>query len=189
MHWNIRLKPGFHTCASRTHNSARCLEMYGHQWSQAIAAFATKACELATKPHMLNFCEGLCRDMLWLCSIETNNARKKKFPVLQKTRAKPKITTTFGKSVFLINSWRLMTTFRKSLFLIKYRMRYAIYMPPNTKDLAINHTMVAYGNRQNATAFARANNSDLLRSLKHLIETRLKCEHRTLKMRLLWKRL
>ena len=40
-------------------------------------------------------------------------------------------------------------------------MRYAIYMPPNTKDLAINQTMVAYGNRQNATAFARANNSDL----------------------------
>ena len=53
-------------------------------------------------------------------------------------------------------------------------MRYAIYMPPNTKDLAIKHTMVAYGNRQNATAFARANNFDLLRSLKHLMETRLK---------------
>ena len=35
-----------------------------------------------------------------------------------------------------------------SLFLIKYRMRYAIYMPPNTKDLAINQTVVAYGNRQ-----------------------------------------
>ena len=25
------LKPGFHTCVSRTHNSARCLKMYGHQ--------------------------------------------------------------------------------------------------------------------------------------------------------------
>ena len=73
------LKPGFHTCVSRTHNSARCLKMYGHQWSQAIIAFATKACELATKSHMLNFCEGLCPDMLWLWSIETNNARKKKF--------------------------------------------------------------------------------------------------------------
>ena len=55
------LKPGFHTCVSRTHNSARWLKMYGHQWSQAITAFATKACELATKSHMLNFCEGLCR--------------------------------------------------------------------------------------------------------------------------------
>ena len=46
-------------------------------------------------------------------------------------------------------------------------------MPPNTKDLVINQMMVAYGNRQNPTAFARANNSDLLRSLKHLMETRL----------------
>ena len=68
---------------------------------------------------------------------------------------------------------KLTTTFGKSFFLIKYRMRYVIYMPANTKDLAITQTMVAYGNRQNATAFGRANNSDLLRSLKHLIETRL----------------
>ena len=52
-------------------------------------------------------------------------------------------------------------------------MRYAIYKPPNPKDLAINQTMVAYGNRRNATAFARANNSDLLRSLKHLMGTSL----------------
>ena len=64
-----------------------------------------------------------------------------------------------------------MTTFGTSLFMIKYRMRYVIYMPPNTKDLAINQTMVAYGNRKNATAFARASNSDLLRSLKHLIDS------------------
>ena len=27
-------------------------------------------------------------------------------------------------------------------------MRYVIYTHPNTKDLAINQTMVAYGNRQ-----------------------------------------
>ena len=53
-------------------------------------------------------------------------------------------------------------------------MRYAIYTPPNTKHLAINLTMVAYGNGQNATSFAQANNSDLLRSLKHSMETRLK---------------
>ena len=66
---------------------------------------------------------------------------------------KQKITTTFGKSSFLI--------------------KYAIYRPPNTKDLAINQTMVAYGNPQNATAHARANNSDLLQSLKHLMKTRL----------------
>ena len=100
------------------------------------------------------------RDMLWLWSIETNNAKTKKIFCPPKKRAKlktKKLTTIFGKSVFLI----------------KWRRRYAIYMPPNTKDLAINQTMVAYGNRQNATAFARANNSDLLRSLKHLMETRL----------------
>ena len=65
--------------------------------------------------------------------------------------------------------------FGKSLFLIKYRMCSAISMPSNAKDLAINQTMVAYGNRQNATVFARSNNSDLLRSLKHLMETRLYC--------------
>ena len=65
--------------------------------------------------------------------------------------------------------------FRKVVFLIKCGMRYAIYMPPNTEDLAINQLMVAYGNRQNAAAFTRANNSDLLRSLKHLMETRLYC--------------
>ena len=97
-----------------------------------------------------------------LSVIYKNQQRKKqhRFSVLRKKRAKPKakkITTTFGKS----------------LFLIQYRMRYAIYMPPNTKDLAINQTMIVYGNWQNATTFARANNSDLLRSLKHLIETRL----------------
>ena len=67
----------------------------------------------------------------------------------------------------------ITTTFGKSLFLAEYRMRYAIYIPQNTKYLAINQMMVAYGKQQNATAFARANNFDLLRSLKHLMETRL----------------
>ena len=93
--------------------------------------------------------------------IYRNQQRKKKrFSVLRKKRAKPQtkiITATVGKS----------------LFLAEYRMRYTIYMPPNTKDLATNQTMVAYGNQQNATAFARANYSNLLRSLKHLMETRL----------------
>ena len=59
------------------------------------------------------------------------------------------------------------------MFLTQYRMRYAIYIPPNTKDLAINQTMDAYENQQNAKAFARANNPDLLRALKKLMETRL----------------
>ena len=55
-------------------------------------------------------------------------------------------------------------TFEESLFLTQYRMRYAIYIPPNTKYLAINLTMVAYINRQNVIVFARTNNSDLLRA-------------------------
>ena len=148
-------------------------------WTPMITSdhsLRNKSLRTRNKVTHVEILRGLCRNMLRLWSIETNNARKKRFFVLRKNRAKlknKKITATFGML----------------LFLIKYRMRYAIYMLPNTKDLAINHTMVAYGNRQNATAFARANNSDLLRSLKHLIETRLKCEHRTLKMRLLWKKL
>ena len=60
--------------------------------------------------------------------------------------------------------------FRK-VVISKHRMRYAIYISPNTKDLAINPPMVAYGNRQNVTALARANDSDLLRLLKHLMQT------------------
>ena len=43
------------------------------------------------------------------------------------------------------------------------------------KDLAINLAMLAYGNRPNAMKFARANNSDLLRALKHLMETTKEC--------------
>ena len=53
-------------------------------------------------------------------------------------------------------------------------MRYTIYIPPNTKkDVAINLTMVAYRNQQNATTFLGANHFDLLRALKHLMEARL----------------
>ena len=133
-------------------------------WTPMITsdtAFATKACELATKSHVLNFLRGLVRPVpRYAVTVIYRTQETKKIFCLPKKRAKPKtkkITTTFGKS----------------LFLLIYRMRYAIYMPPNTKDLAINQTMVAYGNRQSATAFARANNSDLLRSLKHLMETRL----------------
>ena len=46
-------------------------------------------------------------------------------------------------------------------------------LPPDEKDLAINLAMVAYGNRQNAIKLVRANNSDLLQALKHLMEPRL----------------
>ena len=75
------LKAGFYTCVSRTHNGAQCLSIDGHQWSQAISAFAVKACVLATKSNMLNFCEGmwgLCWDMLWLWPVGADNAGRKK---------------------------------------------------------------------------------------------------------------
>lgn len=52
-------------------------------------------------------------------------------------------------------------------------MQYAIYIPPNTKEITINLMMVAYGNQQNAITFARVNNSDLLLALKNLMETGL----------------
>ena len=51
-------------------------------------------------------------------------------------------------------------------------MRYAIYIPLNTKYITIELMMVAYGKWQNTAKFARANNSDVLRALIHL--TRLK---------------
>ena len=86
---------------------------------------------------------------------------QKIFSDLQKKRAKPK------------NNF-ITTPFEKSLFVTQYRMRYPISIPPNTKDLTIELTMVAYGNQQNAIKFARANNYDLLRALKHLMETRLR---------------
>ena len=145
------------------HNSGWCLSMYGHQWSQAITAFTIKTCLLATKLHMLNFCErmqGLCRDILWLWPMGTDNAEHKKIFCFSKRKSKAKI-------------WKCNNGFRKVDILKLIPKRYAIHIPPNTKDLAINLAMVAYGNRQNAITFARANNSYLLRALKHLMETRL----------------
>ena len=120
------LKAGFHTCVSITHNGTRCLLIYGHQYSQAIPVFATKPCVLTTKSHMLNFCKGLrslCRDMQWLWPMGTDNTGKK---AREQTK---NITTTFGKL----------------LFLTQYRMRYSIYIPPNTKDLAISLTRLPMG--------------------------------------------
>ena len=80
---------------------------------------------------------GLARPVPRYAVIVTyrNQQRKKlkRLSVLRKKRAKLKT--------------RNIKTFGKSLFKTKYRMRYAIHMPPNTKD----QTMVAYGNRQNAS--------------------------------------
>ena len=78
---------------------------------------------------------------------------QKRFSVLLKQRAKPRN-----------NFWRVA---------VYNSMRYAICIRLNAKDLAIDFMMLAYGNRPNAIKFARANNSDLLQALKHLMETRL----------------
>ena len=122
------VKAGIHTCVSSTHNGARCLSMYEHQCSQTIPAFAIKACALATKSHMLNFCRGLCaicRECdLWKLITQVT----KRFSVLRKKEQCSKQRNT-------------TTTFGKSLFLTQYRMRNAIYIPPNTKDRVINLTM------------------------------------------------
>ena len=140
-----------------TRDASRCMDTNDHKRSQhSLRNKSLRACNKVAHVELLR---GLARPVprYAMTVIYRNQQRKKqqRFSVFRKKRAKPKTKIT-------------TTTFRKSLFLIEYRMRYAIYMPPNTKDLAMNQTMVAYGNGQNATAFARANNSELLRSLKHL---------------------
>ena len=83
--------------------------MYEHHCSQAITAFATKACDLATKSHMLNFCEGLrglCRDVLWQWYIETNNAKNNKdfLSSEKKSKAKTKNNNDDFRKV-VISDW------------------------------------------------------------------------------------
>ena len=85
----MELKAGFYTPVNRTHNSARCLAMYGHHCSQTISAFAIKACMLATKSHMLNFFEA-CDCNHWQPIMQDT----KRFSVLRKKkeqRSKQKI--------------------------------------------------------------------------------------------------
>ena len=60
--------------------------------------------------------------------METNNARNKKDFLSSENKIKAK-------------KQKIMTALGKSLFLMKYGMGYAIYMPPNTKDLAINQAI------------------------------------------------
>ena len=56
-------------------------------------------------------------------------------------------------------------------------MRYAIYAPPNTKNLAINQTTVAYENQQKRNSICASKQLQLvLLSLRHLMETRLKIQ-------------
>ena len=56
-------------------------------------------------------------------------------------------------------------------------MRYAIYIPLNAKDFTIDLLTLAYGNRQSSINFAPANNSNLLRALKDLMETMCSDQH------------
>ena len=84
---------GFHTCVSKKHGGARCLPIYGHQCSQTIPAFATKAWVLASKLHMFNFSEKLWdlrRNALWLRPMGTENAEYKNVFCLRKEKAKPR---------------------------------------------------------------------------------------------------
>ena len=132
-------------------------------WTPMITSnlsIRNKSLRARNKVARVDLLRGLCRYMLWLWPVGTDNAGHKKIfcPPKKKQSSKQKnVTTTFGKPLFLTQYW----------------MRYVIYIPPNTKDLTINLAMIAYGNRQNETTFARASNSDLLRALKHLMETRL----------------
>ena len=80
---------------------------------------------------------------------------------------------SFGKKRARPRKYLVTTTFGKPLFITQYRMSYAIYIPPNTKDLTIDLAMLAYRNRQNVIKFARANDYDLLQALKYLMGTRL----------------
>ena len=94
-----------------------------------------KGCELATMLHMLNFCEA-CATICCDCDLwEPIKQVTKKISVLQKKVQSSKqknVTTTFGKSLFY------------SLLVTQYRMSYTNYIPPKTKDLVINLTMVVY---------------------------------------------
>ena len=130
-----------HVLAGRTtmSDASRCMDTNNQKRSQPSQQKPATSQQSRT---CWNFARPVPRHAVTVNYRNQQSKKQKRFSVLRKKRAKPKITTTFGKSVF----------------------RLSIYMLPNTKDLAINQTMVAYGNRQNATAFARANNSDSLRS-------------------------
>ena len=132
-----QFKTGFHTCVSKTLNSARCLSMFGHQCSQAIPAFTTKACVLAH----VELLRGDARLVPRCAGTATYGNRErsiqKRFSVLRQKRARPR-------------KYLITMSFRKSILITQHRTLYVIYIPPDEKDLAINITMVAYENRQNA---------------------------------------
>ena len=127
--------------------------MYGHQCSQAIPAFAIKPCVLATKSHMLNFCEA-CAAMCCICHLgEPIMQKAKRFSVLRKKRPNSDFRKVVISSSIPDGLHKILTS--------KYKR-------PRNKP-----NDCAYENRQNAITFTRANNSDLLRALKHVMEASL----------------
>ena len=136
------LRAGFHTCVSRTRNGARCINITAHKQSQKSQIKAYVHVELL---------RGLCRDKLWLWPVGTDNEGHKNNFCPPKNRAKFKTSKCNNdfRSVAISNlNW----------------MRYAFYISPNTKDVAINRPMVAYENRQNAINFVVANDETFNRN-------------------------
>ena len=81
---------GFHTCVSRTHNNARYLKMYGHQCSQAITAFATKACLRArNKVAHVELLRGLARPVPRYAVTLTYRNQQRKKQKYKRPRNKP----------------------------------------------------------------------------------------------------
>ena len=133
------------------------------QCSQANQAFGIKACVLSWKSHMLNFSErmrGLCRDMLWLRPMETENAgcRKDFLHSGKKSMTKEWFHNNDFRDVAVYNS-----------------------IPDALRDLHTSKCKRPHNrpydaclwNWQNAIKFAWANKSNLLRALKNLMETKL----------------
>ena len=111
---------GFHTCVSRTHSGTRCLSMYGHHCSQPIPALAIKTCVLATKSHMLNFCEA-CAAMCCDCDLlEPITQGTTRFSVLRKKKSKAK-------------NKKCNNDFQKVVIFNSIPDALHVYIPPNTK--------------------------------------------------------
>ena len=153
--------PGFHTCVIRTHSGA---PMSSDIWAPM----------LTNNPSRRN---KSLRARLKVTHVELFRRHARLVPRYIATATYGNWNAQGAENIFCSPEKRarlgnnFITTFGKSLFITHYRMRYAMYIPLNAKDLTIDLTMHAYGNRQIAIKFARANNSDLLQALKHFMET------------------
>ena len=88
------------------HYGAQCLLINRHQYSQTITAFATKACVLATKSGMFNFCEACaaicCESNLW--KLRTQYTESIFCPSEKKTKTKELFYDNDFRKVFVYNS-------------------------------------------------------------------------------------